>query len=61
MTLWLRQRPRIEPIREEQWQPEMNQSPDKQEAHDYAERIRERLPRRRQELREGIRLSMYAL
>jgi transcriptional regulator with XRE-family HTH domain len=31
------------------------------EAHDYAERIRERLPRRLQELREAERLSMYAL
>jgi hypothetical protein len=31
------------------------------EAHDYAERIRERLPRRHQELREGMKLSMYAL
>ena len=31
------------------------------EAHDYAERIRERLPRRLQETREGIGLSMYAL
>ncbi len=31
------------------------------EAYDYAERIRERLPRRLQELREAIGLSMYAL
>ena len=31
------------------------------EAHDYAERIRERLPRRLQELRESAKLSMYAL
>lgn len=31
------------------------------EAHDYAERIRERLPRRLQELREAVGLSMYAL
>ena len=31
------------------------------EAHDYAERIRERLPRRLQELRESRGLSMYAL
>lgn len=30
-------------------------------AHDYAERIRERLPRRLQELREAARLSRYAL
>ena len=30
-------------------------------AHDYAERIRERLPRRLQELREAESLSMYAL
>jgi ribosome-binding protein aMBF1 (putative translation factor) len=34
---------------------------DNHEAHDYAERIRERLPRRLQELREAERLSMYAL
>ena len=31
------------------------------EAHDYAERIRARLPRRLQELREGIGLSKYGL
>ena len=31
------------------------------EAHDYAERIRARLPRRLQELREGCGMSMYAL
>jgi hypothetical protein len=31
------------------------------EADDYAERIRERLPRRLQELREAVGLSMYAL
>lgn len=36
-------------------------SNDNQEAHDYAERIRARLPRRLQELRETERLSMYAL
>ena len=30
-------------------------------AHDYAERIRERLPRRLQELREGAGMSKYAL
>ena len=35
--------------------------PDNHEAHDYAERIRERLPRRLQELREAARLSKYAL
>ncbi len=34
---------------------------DNHEAHDYAERIRERLPRRHQELRERCGLSMYAL
>ena len=39
----------------------MPSSPDNHEAHDYAERIRERLPRRLQELREAIGLSMYAL
>ena len=31
------------------------------EAHAYAEHIRERLPRRLQELREAVRLSVYAL
>lgn len=31
------------------------------QAHDYAERIRDRLPRRLQELREACGLSMYAL
>ena len=31
------------------------------EAFNYAERIRERLPRRLQELREGCGMSMYAL
>ena len=31
------------------------------EAHDYAERIRERLPRRLQELRDATGLSKYAL
>ena len=35
--------------------------PDNHDAYDYAERIRERLPRRLQELREAERLSMYAL
>lgn len=39
----------------------MPAAPDNHEAHDYAERIRERLPRRLQELREAERLSMYAL
>ena len=39
----------------------MPTAPDNHEAHDYAERIRERLPRRHQELREGMKLSMYAL
>ena len=39
----------------------MPNAPDNHEAHDYAERIRERLPRRHQELREAIGLSMYAL
>ena len=34
---------------------------DTREAHDYAERIRERLPRRHQELRERCGLSIYAL
>ena len=31
------------------------------EAHNYAERIRARLPRRLQELREACGMSMYAL
>ncbi len=36
-------------------------SNDNHEAHDYAERIRERLPRRSQELRERCGLSKYGL
>jgi len=39
----------------------MPTAPDNHDAHDYAERIRERLPRRLQELREACGLSMYAL
>lgn len=39
----------------------MPSAPDNHDAHDYAERIRERLPRRHQELRERCGLSMYAL
>jgi hypothetical protein len=39
----------------------MPSPPDNHPAHDYAERIRKRLPRRHQELREGTGLSMYAL
>lgn len=35
--------------------------PDNHEAHDYAERIRARLPRRLQEMRERCGLSKYAL
>ena len=38
-----------------------SQPPANHDAHDYAERIREWLPRRHQELREGMKLSMYAL
>jgi transcriptional regulator with XRE-family HTH domain len=34
---------------------------DSHDAHDYAERIRERLPRRHQELRERCGLSKYGL
>jgi transcriptional regulator with XRE-family HTH domain len=34
---------------------------DNHEAHDYAERIRERLPRKLQELREAAGLSKYGL
>lgn len=39
----------------------MPSAPDNHAAHDYAERIRERLPRRLQELREASGLSKYAL
>ena len=35
----------------------MPAAPDNHDAHDYAERIRERLPRRFQELREAMDLS----
>ena len=36
-------------------------APDNHDAHDYAERIRERLPRKLQELREAAGLSKYGL
>ena len=39
----------------------MPTAPDNHDAYNYAERIRGRLPRRLQELREAIGLSMYAL
>lgn len=39
----------------------MPSTPDHHEAQVYAERIRDRLPRRLQELREAVDLSMYAL
>jgi transcriptional regulator with XRE-family HTH domain len=39
----------------------MPTAPDNHDAHDYAERIRERLPRRLQELRERCGLSKYGL
>ncbi|MFZ4764267.1 MAG: helix-turn-helix transcriptional regulator [Roseimicrobium sp.] len=39
----------------------MPAAPDNHEAHDSAERIRERLPRRLQELRERCWLSKYGL
>ena len=39
----------------------MTASTDNHKAHDYAERIRERLPRRLQELREAAGLSKYGL
>ena len=39
----------------------MDLKPKEHEAHDYAERIRERLPRRLQELRERCGLSKYGL
>lgn len=35
----------------------MPTAPDNDDAHDYAERFRERLPRRLQELREALGLS----
>lgn len=36
-------------------------APDNHEAHDYAERIRERLPRQLQELREAAGFTKYGL
>ena len=39
----------------------MPTAPDNHDAYNYAERIRERLPRRLQELREAERLNIYAL
>ena len=39
----------------------MPSTPDNHDAHGYAERIRERLPRRLQELRERCGLSKYGL
>ena len=39
----------------------MPSAPDNHDTHDYAERIRDRLPRRLQELREACGLSMYGL
>ena len=39
----------------------MPAAPDNHDAHDYAERIRERLPRRWRELRERCGLSKYGL
>ena len=39
----------------------MPSAPDNHEAHDYAERIRERLPRALRDLRETAKLSVYAL
>jgi len=39
----------------------MPPSSDNHDSYDYAERIRERLPRRLQELREAAGMSMYAL
>ena len=41
--------------------PPMPAPPGRHAAHDYAERIRERLPRRLQDAREACGLSMYAL
>ena len=39
----------------------MPTAPDNHDAHDYAERIRERLPRRLQELREAAGFTKYGL
>jgi hypothetical protein len=39
----------------------MPTAPDNRDAHDNAERIRDRLPRRLQELRERCGLSKYGL
>ena len=39
----------------------MPSTPENHEAHEYAERIRDRLPRRLQELRERCGLSKYGL
>lgn len=39
----------------------MPATPDNHEAYDYAERIRERLPRRLQELREAAGFTKYGL
>ena len=39
----------------------MPAAPDNHDAHDYAERIRDSLPRRLQQLREACGLSMYGL
>ena len=39
----------------------MPSAPDNHDAYNYAERIRERLPRRLQELRERCGLSKYGL
>jgi hypothetical protein len=39
----------------------MPTAPENHDAHEYAESIRERLPRRHQELRESMKLSMYGL
>jgi transcriptional regulator with XRE-family HTH domain len=39
----------------------MPAAPDNHDAHDYAERIRERLPRRLQELREAAGFTKYGL
>jgi DNA-binding XRE family transcriptional regulator len=39
----------------------MPTAPDNHDAHEYAERIRERLPRRLQELRERCGLRKYEL
>jgi ribosome-binding protein aMBF1 (putative translation factor) len=48
-------------FRKTRWLIIMPTAPDNHDAHDYAERIRERLPRRLQELRQARGLTMHTL